>query len=254
MRALAVDPEAGAAGVPRPVLQARRGRPGTATGGRDRLRHHDRPRATRRAAHRQGQGGRHPYRGRPPGLRAVVLDAPPTGRIGRFLNVTTETARLAKVGPIKTQSDGVAALLRSPMTAVHLVTLLEEMPVQETADALAELRRLGLPVGRSSSTPPGRLCSRRPARPRRRSCAAAWPPPGCPPTGRRRRAVREARAHRARRALESALRDRAGRAGPADGRAAVAARRGGPGRARPARRRSPDVPATAEPVTLGYVP
>ena len=67
---------------------------------------------------------------------AVVLDAPPTGRIGRFLNVTAETARLAKMGPIKTQSEGVAALLRSPMTAVHVVTLLEEMPVQETADAI----------------------------------------------------------------------------------------------------------------------
>ncbi len=78
---------------------------------------------------------------------AVVLDAPPTGRIGRFLNVTAETARLAKVGPIKTQSEGVAAILRSPMTAVHLVTVLEEMPVQETADAIAELGRLGLPAG-----------------------------------------------------------------------------------------------------------
>ena len=80
--------------------------------------------------------------------RAVVLDAPPAGRIGRFLNVTTETARLAKVGPIKTQSEGVAALLRSPMTAVHLVTLLEEMPIQETADTLAELTELRLPVGK----------------------------------------------------------------------------------------------------------
>ncbi len=78
---------------------------------------------------------------------AVVLDAPPTGRIGRFLNVTAETARLAKVGPIKTQSEGVAAILRSPMTAVHVVTLLEEMPVQETADAIAELTALGIPVG-----------------------------------------------------------------------------------------------------------
>lgn len=78
---------------------------------------------------------------------AVVLDAPPTGRIGRFLNVTAETARLAKVGPIKTQSEGVAALLRSPMTAVHVVTLLEEMPVQETLDAVAELTGLGIPVG-----------------------------------------------------------------------------------------------------------
>ncbi len=78
---------------------------------------------------------------------AVVLDAPPTGRIGRFLNVTAETARLTRVGPIKNQSQGVAAVLRSPMTAVHVVTLLEEMPVQETADAVAELRRLELPVG-----------------------------------------------------------------------------------------------------------
>ncbi|MEV4515021.1 ArsA-related P-loop ATPase [Dactylosporangium sp. NPDC049525] len=78
---------------------------------------------------------------------AVVLDAPPTGRIGRFLNVTAETARLAKVGPIKTQSEGVAAILRSPMTAVHVVTLLEEMPVQETADAIDELVRLGIPIG-----------------------------------------------------------------------------------------------------------
>jgi anion-transporting ArsA/GET3 family ATPase len=79
---------------------------------------------------------------------AVILDAPPTGRIGRFLNVTAETARLAKVGPIKTQSEGVAAFLRSPMTSVHVVTLLEEMPVQETTDAIAELTGLGISVGR----------------------------------------------------------------------------------------------------------
>jgi len=79
---------------------------------------------------------------------AVVLDAPPTGRIGRFLNVTAETARLAKMGPIKTQSEGVASLLRSPITSVHVVTLLEEMPVQETLDAIAELGTLHIPVGR----------------------------------------------------------------------------------------------------------
>jgi anion-transporting ArsA/GET3 family ATPase len=79
---------------------------------------------------------------------AVILDAPPTGRIARFLNVTTETARLAKVGPIKTQSEGVAAFLRSPMTSVHVVTLLEEMPVQETADAIEELTGLGISIGR----------------------------------------------------------------------------------------------------------
>jgi anion-transporting ArsA/GET3 family ATPase len=80
--------------------------------------------------------------------RAVVLDAPPAGRIARFLNVTAETAKLARIGPVKTQSEGVAALLRSPMTAVHVVTLLEEMPVQETLDTIEDLTALGLPVGR----------------------------------------------------------------------------------------------------------
>ncbi len=78
---------------------------------------------------------------------AVVVEAPPTGRITRFLGVTAEMAQLARSGPIKTQSDGVMAVLRSPQTAVHLVTLLEDMPVQETADAIAELTGAGLPVG-----------------------------------------------------------------------------------------------------------
>jgi anion-transporting ArsA/GET3 family ATPase len=78
---------------------------------------------------------------------AVVVDAPPTGRITRFLNVTGEMSELTRSGPIKTQSDGVMAVLRSPQTAVHLVTLLEDMPVQETADAIAELTAARLPVG-----------------------------------------------------------------------------------------------------------
>ncbi len=78
---------------------------------------------------------------------AVVLDAPPTGRIGRFLNVNTEVVGVAKVGPIRNQADSIMQLLKSPKTRVHLVTSLEEMPVQETLDGLAELRRIGLPVG-----------------------------------------------------------------------------------------------------------
>jgi anion-transporting ArsA/GET3 family ATPase len=86
-------------------------------------------------------------RGRPV-YDAVVLDAPPTGRVARFLNVTAEVGGLAKMGPIKSQSDGVMAVLKSPQTAVHLVTLLEEMPVQETADGLADLRANGFGVGK----------------------------------------------------------------------------------------------------------
>lgn len=78
---------------------------------------------------------------------AVVMDAPPTGRIGRFLNVTAEVAGLAKMGPIRHHADSVQQVIRSPQTAVHFVTLLEEMPVQETLDGVAELRDHGLQVG-----------------------------------------------------------------------------------------------------------
>ncbi len=78
---------------------------------------------------------------------AVVLDAPPTGRITRFLNVTAEVRELAKAGPVRGQAEGVVALLKSPQTAVHLVTILEEMPVQETLDGAAELREAGFPLG-----------------------------------------------------------------------------------------------------------
>jgi anion-transporting ArsA/GET3 family ATPase len=82
-----------------------------------------------------------------PAYDAVVLDAPPTGRITRFLNVNAEMAGLARVGPIRNQADAIMTLLRSPRTAVHLVTVLEEMPVQETQDAIEELAAAELPVG-----------------------------------------------------------------------------------------------------------
>jgi anion-transporting ArsA/GET3 family ATPase len=92
------------------------------------------------AATRERRGGGRLY-------DAVVLDAPPTGRIARFLNVNSEVAGLARMGPVRQQADSVMNLLRSRQTAVHLVTLLEEMPVQETADAVAELAAVDLPVG-----------------------------------------------------------------------------------------------------------
>lgn len=82
-----------------------------------------------------------------PEYDAVVLDAPPTGRITRFLNVNAEVAGLARVGPIRNQANSIMTLLTSPQTVVHLVSLLEEMPVQETVDAATELREAGLPLG-----------------------------------------------------------------------------------------------------------
>ncbi|MCA2229777.1 ArsA-related P-loop ATPase [Nonomuraea aurantiaca] len=95
---------------------------------------------TSEAVRRRGKNGKRIY-------DAVVLDAPPTGRISRFLNVTQEVAGLARVGPIKNHSDLVSKVVKSPETAVHFITLLEEMPVQETLDGIAELRSAGLPPG-----------------------------------------------------------------------------------------------------------
>lgn len=78
---------------------------------------------------------------------AVVLDAPPTGRVLPFLNVNAEVADLAKMGPIRNQAESITRLLHSAACRVHVVTLLEEMPVQETVEAVAELNAEGFGVG-----------------------------------------------------------------------------------------------------------
>jgi anion-transporting ArsA/GET3 family ATPase len=93
------------------------------------------------------KGGRDEPQIERPVYDAVVLDAPPTGRITRFLNVNEEVVGLAKVGPIRNQANSIMTLLRSKQAAVHLVSVLEEMPVQETTDAVEDLRALGLPIG-----------------------------------------------------------------------------------------------------------
>ncbi|RFD25023.1 ATPase [Mycobacterium uberis] len=78
---------------------------------------------------------------------AIVVDAPPTGRIARFLDVTKAVSDLAKGGPVHSQSQGVVKLLHSGQTAIHLVTLLEALPVQETLEAIKELADMELPIG-----------------------------------------------------------------------------------------------------------
>jgi len=78
---------------------------------------------------------------------AVIVDAPPTGRIARFLDVTRAVSDLAKGGPVYSQAEGVVKILHSDQTAIHLVTLLEALPMQETMEAIDELQGLGLPIG-----------------------------------------------------------------------------------------------------------
>jgi anion-transporting ArsA/GET3 family ATPase len=106
--------------------------------------------AARRTAGRASRTAETRYGGASPEefvYDAVVMDAPPTGRIARFLNVNSEVASLARVGPVNRQAESIMRLIRSPQTVVHLVTVLEEMPVQETLDGVEELREFDLPVG-----------------------------------------------------------------------------------------------------------
>ena len=75
------------------------------------------------------------------------FDAPPTGRIRQFLDVTKDVVGLTKVGPIHRQSQSVIDRLHRPDTLIHLVTLLEELPVQETLDAASDLREGNFRLG-----------------------------------------------------------------------------------------------------------
>lgn len=85
-------------------------------------------------------------RNKRPAYDAIVVDSP-TGRIARFLDVTKAVSDLAKGGPVHSQAEGVVKLLHSDQTAIHLVTLLEALPIQETIEAIEELESLGLPIG-----------------------------------------------------------------------------------------------------------
>lgn len=86
-------------------------------------------------------------KGKQPVYDAVVVDSPPTGRIARFLDVTKAVSDLAKGGPVHSQAESVVKVLRSDITAIHLVTLLEALPMQETLEAIDELKGIGLPIG-----------------------------------------------------------------------------------------------------------
>lgn len=86
-------------------------------------------------------------RNKRPAYDAIVVDSPPTGRISRFLDVTKAVADLASGGPVHSQAEGVVKLLHSEQTAIHLVTLLEALPIQETIEAIEELEKLQLPIG-----------------------------------------------------------------------------------------------------------
>lgn len=90
-------------------------------------------------------------RKRPDGRRMydlIVLDAPPTGRIIPFLESPGAVTDIVRVGSIERQAGQVTDMLHDPdRTTTLLVTLLEEMPVEETVEAVDALRHSGVAAG-----------------------------------------------------------------------------------------------------------
>jgi anion-transporting ArsA/GET3 family ATPase len=78
--------------------------------------------------------GRHRY-------DTVILDAPPTGHVQALLSVPRTIAAVAPPGPLRRDAVERAELLEDPArTEVLPVTVLEEMPVTETGEAVLRLR------------------------------------------------------------------------------------------------------------------
>lgn len=78
----------------------------------------------------------------------IVLDAPPTGRIVPFLQAPEGVTEIVRVGPIKRQAGQIRDMLTDAhRTRAVVVTLLEEMPVQETVEGSRHLTAAGIEVG-----------------------------------------------------------------------------------------------------------
>lgn len=80
---------------------------------------------------------------------AVVVDAPATGHALQYLRMPQAARDTFGAGLVQREAARIVGFLRDPRaTAVHLVTVAEEMPVSEALEAHAELTGpLGLPLG-----------------------------------------------------------------------------------------------------------
>jgi anion-transporting ArsA/GET3 family ATPase len=83
-----------------------------------------------------------------PAWDAIVVDAPATGHSLQVLRMPEAARQTFGAGLVQREATKIMDLLRNAeTTAVHLVTLAEEMPVAETLETCAELVKLGLPLG-----------------------------------------------------------------------------------------------------------
>lgn len=76
----------------------------------------------------------------------VVADGPPTGQVGSYLGAARTIRELVAAGRILDQVAWMEDILTGPTTELILVTLLEELPTIETAEALDWVERQR-PVG-----------------------------------------------------------------------------------------------------------
>lgn len=81
---------------------------------------------------------------------AIVVDAPATGHSLQYLRMPQAASETFGAGLVQREAGRVLSLLRDArQTAVHLVTLGEDMPVSETLETHAQLTGdLGMPLGR----------------------------------------------------------------------------------------------------------
>ncbi len=79
----------------------------------------------------------------------IIVDAQAGGHMLTFLSAPMGLADAVQVGPLRRQSEWIIDMLRDrERTRVHMVTLAEEMPVQETVETSEALRaRVGLVPG-----------------------------------------------------------------------------------------------------------
>jgi len=78
----------------------------------------------------------------------IVVDAPPTGRLPRFLDAPRAVTELVHGGQIRAQAQGVLDMVTDPKRCqVVLVAQPEEMPVRETAETIETLSKMGIALG-----------------------------------------------------------------------------------------------------------
>src|SRR3989338_5737667 len=79
----------------------------------------------------------------------IIVDTPASGHSLYLFKSPKVFLDITKVGPIAKRSQELYTMLLNPKrTAIHLVCLPEELPIQETLELNSEIKKLKLPLGK----------------------------------------------------------------------------------------------------------